>query len=62
MQDNIKHKEPYTDLHEVLKYFHIARAKAERLIREGMPMLRIGKHRRFKISEIEEWLRNRNKE
>jgi len=61
MEDNIKQMEPYVDLHKLLQHFSIARAKVEKLIREGMPILRIGKSRRFKISEVEEWLKNNQK-
>ena len=61
MEDNTKHIEPYVDLHAVLKYFSIARAKVEKLIHEGMPMLRIGKSRRFRLTEVEQWLKDRQK-
>jgi excisionase family DNA binding protein len=61
MEDNTKQMEPYVDLHKLLEHFSIARAKVEKLIREGMPMLRIGKSRRFRLSEVEEWLKNKQK-
>jgi excisionase family DNA binding protein len=61
MEDNTKQMEPYVDLHKLLQHFSIARAKVERLIHEGMPILRIGKSRRFKLSEVEEWLKNKQK-
>lgn len=61
MEDNTKQMEPYVDLHKLLEHFSIARAKVEKLIREGMPILRIGKSRRFRLSEVEEWLKNKQK-
>jgi excisionase family DNA binding protein len=57
MEHNTKHNEPYVDLHAVLQHFSIARSKLEKLIREGLPMLRIGKSRRFRVTEVEEWLK-----
>lgn len=62
MEDNTKQLEPYVDLHKVIEHFKVGRPMIEILIREGMPMLRIRKSRRFKLSEVEEWLKNRNKE
>jgi hypothetical protein len=60
MDDNTKQIEPFSDTNEMIAHLKLSRAKFELLILEGMPMLRIDKSRRFKISEVEEWLRSRN--
>ena len=62
MDDNTKQIEPFSDTNKMIAHLKLSRAKFELLILEGMPMLRIDKSRRFKISEVEEWLRNRNKQ
>jgi len=62
MENNIKPVEPWVDTNALLKHLKISRAKFEQLILEGLPMMRIDALRRFRISEVEEWLKNRNQQ
>lgn len=44
----------------IQEYFQMSKGTFEKLFRRGMPCLRIGKSRRFKISEVEQWLKEQN--
>jgi len=43
---------------EMMHYLALPKSTFELLIKRGMPLLRIGKIRRFKIGEVETWLKN----
>jgi excisionase family DNA binding protein len=57
MEDNQKQPEPYVNMHRLMDHFKVSRPKVEAMIHEGLPMLRLGRSRRFKITEVEEWLK-----
>jgi len=46
---------------EMMHYLALPKSTFELLIKRGMPLLRIGKIRRFKIQEVETWLKNLEK-
>lgn len=54
MDDNSK-KEKYVDANAVMEFFSLPRSTLELLIKRGLPVLRIGKARRFKLSDVEDW-------
>jgi len=46
---------------EMMHYLALPKSTFELLIKRGMPLLRIGKIRRFKVGEVETWLKNLEK-
>ena len=58
-KDNIQ-VEKWVDIHELVEHFGLSKAKLEQLHSEGLPVLRIGKVRRYKITEVEAWLKERS--
>lgn len=55
--------EPYLTRKELAEHLHIGLTKLDQLVKEGMPsytwQMRV---RRFKLSEVERWLRDRGGE
>lgn len=58
MDNNTKH-EAWVDTNYMLQHFDISRGKFEQLVAEGLPVLRIDGARRFKPTEVEHWLKQR---
>jgi excisionase family DNA binding protein len=56
MEENNTNKELWVEATEVMKYLSLPKSTFEKLIKQGMPVLRIGKVRRFKLSQVEKWL------
>lgn len=54
--------EGYVTTSELMRYLSLPKSTFELLVKQGMPVLRIGKSRRFKVSEVENWLINRSKD
>jgi hypothetical protein len=57
MKDNNINNEPWVDAKTIQKYFAMSKSNFEIWFRRGMPVFRIEKLRRFKISEVEAWLK-----
>lgn len=57
MELNNTNEESWVNAVEVMKYLALPKSTFEKLFKQGMPVLRIGKLRRFKLSEVEKWLR-----
>jgi excisionase family DNA binding protein len=53
--------ENYLTMDELMKYLKVSRVSITRYMNKGMPSVKLGGLRRFKISEIENWLRNSKK-
>ena len=50
--------EPWTSVDDVARHLGVAKDSIYRWIdRRGMPAHRIGRHWKFKISEVDEWVR-----
>jgi excisionase family DNA binding protein len=50
--------EPWTSVEDVARHLGVAKDSIYRWIdRRGMPAHRIGRHWKFKISEVDEWVR-----
>ncbi len=62
MQNNAYITEGYVTTKEAMRYLALPKSTFELLIKQGMPVLRIGKSRRFRVSEIEAWLKNKAQE
>lgn len=56
MDQNNTNVELWVDAGSVMKYLSLPKSTFEKLIKQGMPLLRIGKVRRFKLSQVEKWL------
>lgn len=56
MEHNKTNKEAWVSALEVMKYLSLPKSTFEKLTKQGMPVLRIGKARRFKLSQVEKWL------
>lgn len=54
--------EGYVTTSDLMRHLSLPKSTFELLVKQGMPVLRIGKARRFKVSEVEIWLMNRSKE
>jgi hypothetical protein len=61
MENNTKPIEAFVDTNQMLSHLKLSRAMFELLVVEGLPLLRIGKARRFKISQVEDWLKSRER-
>jgi len=44
------------DLDRLTEYLGISKATAYNLMGEGLPSLKVGAQRRFRLSEVDEWL------
>lgn len=55
-----KQQEAFVDAHVIMEYLCIGRSTFESWVKSGMPCLRVRGIRRFKISEVETWLRENN--
>jgi excisionase family DNA binding protein len=53
--------ENYLTMADLMKYLNVGRAAIHRYITQGMPSVKLGGLRRFKVSEVENWLRNSKK-
>jgi excisionase family DNA binding protein len=53
--------ENYLTMDELMKYLKVSRVSIQRYMIKGMPSVKLGGLRRFKISEVENWLRNSKK-
>ena len=53
--------ENYLTMADLMKYLNVGRAAIHRYIIQGMPSVKLGGLRRFKVSEVENWLRNSKK-
>ena len=62
MNQNQVKTESYVTTSEMMRYLSLPKSTFELLVKQGMPVLRIGKSRRFKVSEVENWLINRSKD
>jgi excisionase family DNA binding protein len=47
----------YVGTKELCELFSIPRSTLELLIKNGLPVVRIGKSRRYKIEEVDQWLK-----
>ena len=56
MEHEKTNKEAWVSASEVMKYLSLPKSTFEKLTKQGMPVLRIGKARRFKLSQVEKWL------
>lgn len=56
MEHDKTNKEKWVSAVEVMKYLSLPKSTFEKLTKQGMPVLRIGKARRFKLSQVEKWL------
>lgn len=54
--------EGYVTTSDLMRHLSLPKSTFELLVKQGMPVLRIGKARRFKVSAVENWLMNRRKE
>lgn len=50
----------YSAADEVAEFFHVKKPTIRLWTRQGMPCLRVGRLVRFKIDEVEKWLRERS--
>jgi excisionase family DNA binding protein len=57
----MQERENYLTMRDLMDYLKISRFSVYRFIKEGMPNYKFGGMRRFKASEVEEWLKNRQK-
>jgi excisionase family DNA binding protein len=53
--------ENYLTMNELIKHLKVTRTSINRWINKGMPSVKLGTLRRFKVSEVENWLRNSKK-
>jgi excisionase family DNA binding protein len=53
--------ENYLTMDDLMKYLKVSRVSITRYINKGMPSVKLGGLRRFKVSEVENWLRNSKK-
>jgi excisionase family DNA binding protein len=53
--------ENYLTMNELIKHLKVTRTSINRWMNKGMPSVKLGTLRRFKISEVENWLRNSKK-
>ena len=57
MADNNENTIGWLTTKEIMRYLALPKSTFESLVKKGMPLLRIGKARRFKVSEVESWLK-----
>ncbi len=53
--------ERYVPIKVVCQHFDISETTVRKLIKQGLPQIRIGIEYRFKISEVERWLKDQQK-
>jgi len=53
--------ENYLTAEELMKYLKVSRVSITRYMKQGMPSVKLGGLRRFKISEVESWLKTKTK-
>ena len=56
MESQKTNEESWVNALEVMKYLSLPKSTFEKLTKQGMPVLRIGRGRRFKLSQVEKWL------
>lgn len=57
MDDNTKEKiEAWVDYKSVMEHFSMPKSTLELLVSQGMPHLKIGRARRFKLSLVQKWI------
>ena len=59
MSDTSENTTSWLTTKEIMRHFALPKSTFELLVKKGMPVLRIGKVRRFRVSEVENWLKNR---
>lgn len=52
-------QEQYVNSREIMSYLSIRPRTLENLIKQGMPHIQITKQRRFKLTEVDNWLKRR---
>lgn len=52
--------EKYITTDELMSYLKVARCSIQRYIARGLPSVKIGGFRRFKLSEVEAWIKKQN--
>lgn len=52
-------QEQYVNSREIMSYLSIRPRTLENLIKQGMPHIQITKQRRFKLTEVDNWLKKR---
>jgi len=53
--------EKYLTMRELATYLNVARATIYRYMKIGLPSVKLGGVRRFKASEVDQWLKNQPK-
>jgi len=53
--------ENYLTAEELMKYLKVSRVSITRYMKRGMPSVKLGGLRRFKISDVENWLKDKAK-
>jgi len=61
MEQNKTNTESWVNALDVMKHLSLPKSTFEKLIKQGMPVLRIGKARRFKVSQVEKWIQEMTK-
>lgn len=49
--------ENYITMEELMKYLKVSRVTITRYLAKGLPSVKIGGFRRFKLSEVEAWIK-----
>lgn len=52
--------ETYITSAELIEILAISKSTLENLCKRGMPLLRVGKSRRFLLSDVQKWLKRTN--
>lgn len=52
--------ERYVPIKLVCQHFDICETTVRKLIKQGLPQIKVGQEYRFKISKVEVWLTQRN--
>jgi excisionase family DNA binding protein len=53
------HDEPWRGKRDIAAFFDISVRSVERMVAAGMPSRKIGGQRRFRLSEVDGWVRSR---
>lgn len=61
MQSNTlkQQKEQYVSSAALMEYLSIGPRTLENLIKQGLPHIKITTHRRYKLSEVDNWIKKR---
>jgi excisionase family DNA binding protein len=57
MQDIRENTAGWLTTKEIMRHLALPKSTFEMLVKKGMPVLRIGKVRRFQVAEVEAWLK-----